>query len=53
LDAEKVYVELCVLLVIGAIALRVKWQARQPPPRKHIPKRRRQTATEYDQNRRG
>jgi len=39
-DAEKVYVELCVLLVICAIALRVKWQLRQPPPRQHIPKRR-------------
>lgn len=40
LDAEKVYVELCVLLVIAAIALRARWQLRQPPPRKHIPKRR-------------
>lgn len=30
LDGEKVYVELCVLAVVIAIALRVKWQRRQP-----------------------
>lgn len=29
-DGEKVYVELCVLAVVIAIALRVKWQQRQP-----------------------
>ena len=30
LDGEKVYVELCVLAVVIAIGLRVKWQQRQP-----------------------
>jgi sulfoxide reductase heme-binding subunit YedZ len=38
LDGEKVYVELCLLLVIVAAALRVRWQLRQPPPRIHRPK---------------
>jgi DMSO/TMAO reductase YedYZ heme-binding membrane subunit len=38
LDAEKVYVELCMLLVILAVVLRVRWQLRQPPPRVHRPK---------------
>jgi sulfoxide reductase heme-binding subunit YedZ len=41
LDAEKVYVELLVLIVIAAIAFRVRWQLRQPPPRLHRPKQRR------------
>ena len=35
LDGEKVYVELCLLLVIVAIGYRVRWQLRQPPPRVH------------------
>ena len=35
LDGEKVYVELCVLAVIVAIGLRVRWQRRQPAPRVH------------------
>ena len=35
LDAEKVYVELCVLLVAVAIGARIRWQLRQPPPRVH------------------
>jgi predicted ferric reductase len=35
LDGEKVFVELCVLVVIGAMSLRVAWQRRQPPPRQH------------------
>jgi predicted ferric reductase len=39
LDAEKVYVELCILLVLIGIALRVRWQMRQPPPRHHRPRR--------------
>jgi DMSO/TMAO reductase YedYZ heme-binding membrane subunit len=38
LDGEKVYVELCVLLVIVAVGLRVRWQRRQPPARAHRPK---------------
>src|ERR1700694_3395953 len=38
LDAEKVYVELCMLLVVAAATLRVRWQLRQPPPRVHRPK---------------
>jgi sulfoxide reductase heme-binding subunit YedZ len=38
LDGEKVYVELCVLAVVLAIAARVWWQRRQPPPRVHRPK---------------
>src|SRR5438045_9614195 len=35
LDAEKVYVELCMLLVIVAVAMRIRWQLKQPPPRVH------------------
>lgn len=38
LDAEKVYVELCLLLVILAAAARIRWQLRQPPARVHRPK---------------
>jgi methionine sulfoxide reductase heme-binding subunit len=38
LDAEKVYVELCMLLVIVAATLRIRWQRRQPPARVHRPK---------------
>jgi methionine sulfoxide reductase heme-binding subunit len=38
LDGEKVYVELCLLLVLVAIALRIRWQMKQPPPRVHRPK---------------
>jgi DMSO/TMAO reductase YedYZ heme-binding membrane subunit len=38
LDGEKVYVELCALLVLVAIALRIRWQLRQPPARVHRPK---------------
>ncbi|MGH7602386.1 MAG: ferric reductase-like transmembrane domain-containing protein [Gemmatimonadaceae bacterium] len=38
LDGEKVYVELCLLLVIAAAVWRVRWQMRQPPPRVHRPK---------------
>lgn len=38
LDGEKVYVELCMLLVLVAVALRIRWQLRQPPPRVHRPK---------------
>lgn len=38
LDGEKVYVELCLLLVIAAVGYRVRWQLRQPPPRVHRPK---------------
>lgn len=37
-DAEKVFVELCVLAVAVGIVLRVRWQLRQPPPRAHRPK---------------
>jgi len=38
LDGEKVYVELCTLLVIIAIGLRIRWQLKQPPARVHRPK---------------
>jgi methionine sulfoxide reductase heme-binding subunit len=38
LDGEKVYIELCLLLVIVAAGLRVRWQLRQPPARVHRPK---------------
>jgi DMSO/TMAO reductase YedYZ heme-binding membrane subunit len=38
LDGGKVYIELCVLVVIVAIGLRVRWQLRRPPPRQHRPK---------------
>ncbi|MFI5257575.1 MAG: ferric reductase-like transmembrane domain-containing protein [Gemmatimonadales bacterium] len=34
LDGEKVYVELCVLAVVLAIAARIEWQRRRPPRRK-------------------
>ena len=37
-DGEKVYVELCMLLVLIAAAWRVRWQLRQPPARVHRPK---------------
>ena len=37
-DAEKVFVELCVLLVAAAIAARMRWQLHRPPPRIHRPK---------------
>jgi predicted ferric reductase len=35
LDGEKVFVELCVLVVAAAIIARVRWQRRQPPARVH------------------
>jgi predicted ferric reductase len=38
LDAEKVYVELCILVVVIATTLRVRWAMKQPPPRHHRPK---------------
>ena len=38
LDGEKVYVELCMLLVMVAVAFRIRWQLKQPPPRVHRPK---------------
>ena len=41
LDGEKVYVELCMLLVIAAVWMRIRWQLRQPPPRVHRPKAKR------------
>jgi len=40
LDGEKVYVELCMLLVIVAITMRIRWQMKQPPARVHRPKAR-------------
>ena len=42
LDGEKIYVELCVLVVVVAVGLRVRWQRRQPPPRVHRAKARRE-----------
>ena len=44
LDGEKVFVELCVLGVAAAIAVRARWQMRQPPARVHRPKQRRAKA---------
>jgi sulfoxide reductase heme-binding subunit YedZ len=38
LDGEKVYIELCLLAVIIAIGLRLRWQLQQPPARVHRPK---------------
>ena len=38
LDGEKVYVELCVLAVVVAIAARARWQMRQPAARTHRPR---------------
>ena len=40
LDGEKVFIEFCVLAVVIAIGLRVRWQTRQPPARVHRPKAR-------------
>ena len=40
-DAEKVFVELCILLVVLGIGYRMRWAMRQPPPRQHRAKRRR------------
>jgi predicted ferric reductase len=37
-DAEKVYIELLILIVIVATTLRVRWALQQPPPRHHRPK---------------
>lgn len=37
-DAEKVYVEFCVLLVLLAMSARIWWQLKQPPPRVHRPR---------------
>lgn len=37
-DGEKVYIELCILLVIVASALRVRWQMQQGPARRHRPR---------------
>ena len=44
LDGEKVFVELCVLAVVIAIAARLRWQMRQPPARIHRPKQARSRA---------
>ena len=41
LDAEKVYVELCVLVVVVATVMRARFALRQPAPRAHRPKQRR------------
>ena len=38
LDAEKLYVELCILVVVVATGFRVRWALRQPPARAHRPK---------------
>lgn len=43
-DGEKVYVELCLLLVIAAAAWRVRHQLKLGPARVHRPKERRLTA---------
>jgi hypothetical protein len=43
LDGEKVYVELCLLIVIVAVILRIRWQLRQPAPRVHRQKQPRQS----------
>lgn len=41
LDAEKVYIELCILVVAVAGVLRLRWQLRQGPAREHRPRTRR------------
>jgi sulfoxide reductase heme-binding subunit YedZ len=38
LDGEKLYVELCLVLVLIAAIVRLRWQLRQPPHRVHRPK---------------
>jgi DMSO/TMAO reductase YedYZ heme-binding membrane subunit len=38
LDGEKLYVELCLLLVMAAVIWRVRRHFQQPPPRMHRPK---------------
>lgn len=45
LDGEKVYVELCMLLIVAATVFRIRWQLRQPPPRVHRPKQPRAART--------
>ena len=40
IDGEKIYVELCILLVAIATAFRVRWQLGRPPRRQHRPKQR-------------
>ena len=35
LDGEKVYDELCILVVVVALTARMRWQVRQPPARVH------------------
>ncbi len=37
LDGEKVYVELCVIIVLAATVVRWRWHLKQPPPRHHLP----------------
>ncbi len=41
LDAEKIFVELCILVVLLGIGFRIRWQLRQPPPRQHRVKQQR------------
>ena len=48
LDAEKVFVELCILVVAVAMVMRVRWQRRQPPPRVHRAKAERPSAITSD-----
>ena len=43
LDGEKVFVELCVLLVVIATGFRVRWQQGRPPRRRHRLKARART----------
>jgi predicted ferric reductase len=43
-DGEKVFVEMCVLVVLVAIIARVRWQLRQPPARVHREKEQRLAA---------
>jgi DMSO/TMAO reductase YedYZ heme-binding membrane subunit len=38
LDGEKVYVEMCMMLVLVAALIRLRRHLRQPPPRVHRPK---------------
>jgi predicted ferric reductase len=45
LDGEKVYVELCMLLIVAATVFRIRWQLRQPPARVHRPKQPRAART--------
>ena len=49
LDAEKLYVEFCGLVILVGIALRTRWQLKQPPPRPHRAKAPRKSVAQGSQ----